>query len=85
MAGRRAKYMFCFYFKQLLTEVLLDPVEDVHAHLAVHHINGQSPFPKSTCAANPVQVCLVVRVTILVNWQIEVDHHRNLLYINTCL
>lgn len=68
-----------------LTEVLLDPVEDVHAHLAVHHINGQSPLPKSTCAANSVQVCLVVGVTILVNWQVEVDHHRNLLYINTCL
>ncbi|KAG7235666.1 hypothetical protein INR49_002350, partial [Caranx melampygus] len=38
-----------------LTEMLLDPVEDVHAHLAVHHVDGQSPFAKSTRAANPVQ------------------------------
>lgn len=66
-----------------LTEMLLNPVEDVHAHLAVHHIDGQSPFAKSTCAANSVQVRLVVWVTILVYWQVKVDHHRNLLDINT--
>lgn len=65
-----------------LTEMLLDPVEDVHAHLAVHHVDGQSPFPESTRASNPVQVRLVVRVTILVDRQVKVDHHRNLLYID---
>lgn len=63
--------------------MLLDPVQDVHAHPAVHHVYGQSPFAKSTCAANPVQVRLVVWVTILVYWQVKVDHHRNLLNINT--
>lgn len=65
--------------------MLLDPVEDVHAHPAVHHVDGQPPFAKSTCAANPVQVCLIVWVTILVYWQVEVDHHRNLLNIDTCM
>lgn len=62
--------------------MFLDPVEDVHAHLAVHHVDGQSPFAKTTGATNPVQVSLVVRVTILVNWQVKVDHHRNLLNID---
>ncbi len=66
-----------------LTEMLLDPVQDVHAHLAVHHVDGQSPFAKSTRAANPVQVCLVVWVTILVYGQVKVDHHGNLLDIDT--
>lgn len=65
-----------------LTEMLLNPVEDVHAHSAVHHVDGQSPLAKSTCAANPVQVCLVVWVTILVYWQVKVDHHGHLLDIN---
>ena len=66
-----------------LTEMLLDPVKDVHARLAVHHVDGQSSFAKSTCAANPVQVCLVVRVTIPVYRKVEVDHHRNLLDVDT--
>ena len=67
-----------------LTEMLLDPVEDVHAHLAVHHVDGQSPFAKSTRAADPVQVRLVVWVTVLVYWQVKVDHHRDLLDVDTC-
>lgn len=65
-----------------LTEMLLDPVEDVHAHLAVHHVDGEASFAKTASAANPMQVCLIVRVPILVNWQVKVDHHRNLLHIN---
>lgn len=62
--------------------MLLDPVEDVHAHLAVHHVDRQSPFAKSTRAADPVQVSLVVWVTVLVHRQVKVDYHRNLLHIN---
>lgn len=62
--------------------MLLDPVEDVHAHLAVHHVDGQASFAKSTRASNPVQVRLVVRVTIFVYRHVKVDHHRNLLYID---
>lgn len=63
--------------------MLLDLVEDVHAHPAVDHVDGQSPFAKSTCAADPVQVRLVVWVAVLVYRQVKVDHHRNLLNINT--
>lgn len=37
-----------------LTEVLLDAVEDVHARLAIHHIDGKSPLAKATRPANPV-------------------------------
>lgn len=70
--------------KQRLTEMLLDPVEDVHAHPAVHHVDGQTPLAEATRAADPVQVRLVVRVAVLVNWQVKVDHHRHLLHIDTC-
>lgn len=66
-----------------LTEMLLDPVEDVHAHLAVHHVDGQSPLAESTRAANPMQVRLVVRVAVLVHRQVEIYHHGNLLDIDT--
>lgn len=55
--------------------MLLDFVEDVHAHLAVHHIDGQAPFAKPTRAADPVQVCLVVWVTVFVHRQVKVDDH----------
>lgn len=64
--------------------MLLDSFEDVHTHFAVHHVNGQSPFAKSTRAPNPVQIRFVVWVAIFVYWQVKVDHHRNLLDINTC-
>lgn len=63
--------------------MILDLVEDIHAELAVHHVDGQSPLPKTTCAANPVQVRLIVWVTISVHRQVEVYHHGNLLHINT--
>lgn len=65
--------------------MVLDSVENVHAHSAVHHVDGQPPFAKSTCAPNPVQVCLVVWVSILVDGQVKIDHHRNLLDVNAWL
>lgn len=65
--------------------MLLDPVEDVHAHPAVHHVDGQPPFAKAARAADPVQVRLVVWVAVLVDWQVKVDHHRHLLHVNTCV
>lgn len=68
-----------------LTKMLLNPVEDVHAHPAVHHVDGQTPLAKSTRAADPVQVRLVVWVAILVYWQVKVDHHRDLFHIDTCM
>ena len=68
-----------------LTKMLLNPGEDVHSKLAVHHVDRQSPFAKPACAANPVQVCLVVRVPFPVHRQVKVYHHGNLLHINTCM
>lgn len=62
--------------------MLLDPIEDVHAHPAVHHVDGQSSLPKSTRAPNPVQVGLVVGVTVFVDRQIKIDYHWNLFDIN---
>lgn len=64
--------------------MLLDPVEDVHAHPAVHHVDGQTPLAEAACAADPVQVRLVVRVAVLVDGQVKVDDHRHLLHVNTC-
>lgn len=64
--------------------MLLDPVEDVHAHPAVHHVDGQTPFAKAARAADPVQVRLVVRVAVLVDRQVKVDHHRHLLHVDAC-
>lgn len=55
--------------------MILDPVEDVHTHSAVHHVDGQPSFTEPTRAANPVQVCFVVWVAFLVYWQVEIDHH----------
>lgn len=63
--------------------MFLDPVKDIHAHLAVHHVDGKTPFTKPTCAANPVEVCFVVWVTILIHWQVKVDDHRHLFNINS--
>ena len=65
--------------------MLLNPGEDVHGELAVHHVDGQSPFAKPACAANPVQVRLVVGVPFPVHRQVKVYHHGNLLHINTCV
>ena len=65
--------------------MVLNPGEDVHGKLAVHHVDGQSPFAKPACAANPVQVRLVVRVPFPVHRQVKVYHHGNLLHINTCM
>lgn len=56
-----------------LTEVLLDAVEDVHAKPAVHHVDRQPPLAESPSTPDSVQICFIVRVAILVHWQIEVD------------
>lgn len=50
-----------------LTEVLLNAVENVHAKPAVHHVDRQPSLAKSPSAPDPVQVRLVVRVSILVH------------------
>lgn len=53
--------------------MLLDAVEDVHAKSAVHHVYRQSPLAESPSTPDSVQIRLVVRVSILVHWQIKVD------------
>lgn len=63
--------------------MLLDPVQDVHAHSAVHHVDGQTSFAEPACATDPVQVRLIVWVAVLVHWQVKVDHHRHLLDVDT--
>lgn len=47
--------------------MLLNAEENVHAKSAVHHVDGQSSFPESPRAPDPVQVRLVVRVSILIH------------------
>lgn len=47
--------------------MLLDFFEDVHVRVA-DHIDGQTPFAEPTRAADPVQICLIVWVTVFVHW-----------------
>lgn len=47
--------------------MLLNAVEDVHAKPAVHHVDRQASFAKSARAPDPVQVRLVVRVSVLIH------------------
>lgn len=67
-----------------LTKMLLDPVEDIHAVLAVHHVHCQTPLAKAACAPNAVQVGLIVWVPILVHREVKIDDHRNLFNVDTC-
>lgn len=64
--------------------MLLDPVEDVHAVLAVHHVHRQAPLAKAAGAPDPVQVGLVVRVPVLVHGQVKVDDDGHLFDIDSC-
>lgn len=62
--------------------MFLDSVENVHAVLAVHHVNGQPSLAEAAGAADPVQVGLVVWISILIHRQVKVDNNRDLLYID---
>lgn len=64
------------------TEMFLDSVEDVHAVLAVHHVDGQPALAEAAGAANPVQVGLVVWIPILIHRQVKIDNNRHLLHVN---
>lgn len=64
------------------TEVFLDSVENIHAVLAVHHVDSQSSLAKATCAPDPVQVSLVIRISIFIHRKVKIDNNRDLLYIN---
>lgn len=67
-----------------LTKMLLDPVEDIHAVLAVHHVHRQTPLAKAASAPNAVQVGLIVWVPVLVHREVKIDDDRHLFNIDTC-
>lgn len=62
--------------------MFLDSVENVHAVLAVHHVDGQPSLAEAAGAADAVQVGLVVWIAILIHRQVKIDNNRHLLYIN---
>lgn len=61
----------------------LNLVDDIHAAFAVNHVDGKPSFAEAPCAANPVKVRLVVGVSVHVHGQVEVDHERHLLNVDT--
>lgn len=65
-----------------LTEMLLDSFENVHAVVTVHHVDGQPSLSEAPRPADPVEVRLVVWVSIFIQRQVKVNHHRNLLHID---
>lgn len=62
----------------------LDLFDDIHAVLAVDHVNSKSSPAKATCAANPVKVRLIIGVTLHVHWEVKVHHQRHLFHIDPC-
>lgn len=62
--------------------MILDPVENVHTVFAVHHVDRQAPLAKTARAADPVKVRLVVGLPVLVDRQVEVDHHGHLFHVD---
>lgn len=66
------------------TEVHLDLVDYIHAVLAVDHVDSKSSFAKTSCAADPVKVCLIVGIPIHVHREVKVHHQWHLFHINAC-
>lgn len=62
--------------------MFLDPVEDVQAVLAVHHVDGQAPLPEAPRAADAVKVRLVIWIPVFIHREVKVDDNRDLLYVN---
>lgn len=62
--------------------MFLDSVENIHAVLAVHHVDSQSSLAKATCTANPVQVSLVIWIPVFIHRKVKIDNNRDLLYID---
>lgn len=65
--------------------MLLNVPENLHALLAVHHVDGKSSLAKSPRSTDPVEVRLIVWIAIFVHRRVKVDHHRHLFDINTCM
>lgn len=62
--------------------MFLDSVENIHAVFAVHHVNSQSSLAKATCASDPVQISLVIWISIFIHGKVKIDDNRDLLYID---
>lgn len=62
----------------------LNLVDDIHAVLAVDHIDSKPSSAKASCAANPVKVCLIVGVPFHVHREVKVDHQCHLFHIDSC-
>lgn len=62
--------------------MFLDSVENIHAVLAVHHVNSQSSLAKTTCTADPVQIRLIIWISIFIHGKVKIDDNRDLLYID---
>lgn len=65
------------------TEMHLNLFDDIHAVLAVHHIDSEPSFAEAPRAANPMKVRLIVGVSFHVNWEVKVDHQCHLFNINS--
>lgn len=61
----------------------LDLVDNVHALLAVNHIDSKSPPAKSSRSSNPVQVRLTVSVALHVHRKVKVDHQSHLFHVDS--
>lgn len=59
-------------------------LNDFHAVYAVHHVDSKASSAKASCAADPVQVGLVVGVPFQIHREVKIHHKGHLLHINTC-
>lgn len=55
--------------------MFLDSVENIHAVLAVHHVNSQSSLAKATCTSNPVQISLIIWISIFIHRKVKIDNN----------
>lgn len=62
--------------------MFLDSVENIHAVLAVHHVNSQSSLAKATCTSNPMQISLIIWISIFIHRKVKIDNNWDLLYID---
>lgn len=61
----------------------LNLFDNIHALLAVHHIDSKSPLAEASCAANPMKVRLVVGISFHIHWEVKVDHQRHLFHVDS--
>lgn len=62
----------------------LDLVDNVHALLAVNHIDSKSSPAKASRSSDPVQVRLTIGVALHVHRKVKVDHQSHLFHVNSC-